>query len=155
MAYRTRNHSSTKFSPYEMLFGRKMNSIRSWEIKNGEDDESALIRGTAGIQKLQEEIIPNAVQNLHKAQDKQDTTQNKQKNVSIKSEKKQGKFEPIKSQTNYGNFNLKDLKAIELKDSLPRWRLKLTEQFDKNEEIDNPRDIDKIEKIQIKKISGQ
>ncbi|CAF1088763.1 unnamed protein product, partial [Brachionus calyciflorus] len=89
MAYRTRNHSSTKYTPYEMLFGRKMNSIRSWEIKNGEDDESALIRGTAGIQKLQEEIIPNAVQNLHKAQDKQETTQNKQKNVSIKSEKKQ------------------------------------------------------------------
>ena len=84
MAYRTRNHSSTKFSPYELLVGRKMNSILSWEIKNGEDDESALIRRTAEIQKLQEEIIPNAVQNLHKAQDKQETTQNKQKKCKLR-----------------------------------------------------------------------
>ncbi|RMZ97636.1 hypothetical protein BpHYR1_038012 [Brachionus plicatilis] len=142
-----------------------MNSIRSWEIRNGEDDESALIRRTAEIQKLQEEIIPNAVQNLHKAQNKQATTQNKQKNVSynflkpndqvfIKSEKIQDKFKPIfdspyiiKSQTNYGNYVLTNLKGDELKDSYPRWRLKLTEQFDKNKEIDNLQDIDKIEKI--------
>ncbi|CAF1011955.1 unnamed protein product [Brachionus calyciflorus] len=81
-AYRTRKHSSTKFSPYEMFFGRKMNSIRSWEIKNGEDDESALIRWTAEIQKPKQEILQNAVQNLHKAQDKKENTQNKQKNLS-------------------------------------------------------------------------
>ncbi|CAF0985550.1 unnamed protein product [Brachionus calyciflorus] len=70
IAYRTRNHSSTKFSPYEILFGRKMNAIRSWEIKNGEDDESALIRRTAEIQKLSEqfdktEVIDNP-QNIDK-----------------------------------------------------------------------------------------
>ncbi|RNA40890.1 hypothetical protein BpHYR1_051792, partial [Brachionus plicatilis] len=87
-----------------------MNSIRSWEIRNGEDDESALIRRTAEIQKLQEEIIPNA----------------------YSSNRKKYKI---------------NLKGDELKDSYPRWRLKPTEQFDKNKEIDNLQDIDKIEKI--------
>ncbi|RMZ96630.1 hypothetical protein BpHYR1_047284, partial [Brachionus plicatilis] len=66
----------------------------------------------------------------------------------------QDKFKPIfdvpyiiKSQTISGNYVLTDLKEDELKDSFPRWRLKLIEQFDKNKIIDYPHYIDKIEKI--------
>ncbi|CAF0990216.1 unnamed protein product [Brachionus calyciflorus] len=103
-----------------------MNSIRSWEIRNDEDDESALIRRTAEIQKLQEEIIPNAVKNLHKAQDKQETTQNKQKNVIyhflqpnnqvfIKTEKIQGKFEQCQ-EFSLNRFRLHLLNQIQQQD---------------------------------------
>jgi hypothetical protein len=146
LAYRSRIHSSTKHTPYELLFGRKMNSFDNWCEQRDEDEELALTRRSAEIKNLFEKTLNDTKKNLEVAQSKQINTQNKQKNVSsdfldenfevyIRSEKIQNKLEPlydgpyfVVKQTETGNYKLRDKKGEILKDSFPRWRLKLTNE---------------------------
>ena len=140
LAYNSRIHTSTKFSPYELLFGRKMNSVGSWECNPNEDEELALLRRSAELKVLFEKTIVEAKQNIEKSQQRQIVVQNKQKKVSndslpinaevyIKSEKIQNKLDPlfngpfyVVSQTEYGYYVINNSKGETLKDSFPRWR---------------------------------
>jgi hypothetical protein len=38
LAYRTRVHSSSKFTPYELMFGRKINDFSRWENNSLEEE---------------------------------------------------------------------------------------------------------------------
>ena len=153
MAYRNKVHTSTNFTPYELLFGRKMNGFDKIEIGFNEDEELSLLRRQAEIKKSLEETIPKAKEYLEKSQEKQIVTQNKQKKVTfetlnrddevyIRSEKIQNKFEPlfsgpyyVKELTENGNYRLVNQKGEEIKESYPRWRLKFAKPEVKDEKL--------------------
>ena len=44
LAYRSRVHTSTAYSPYELLFGKKMNKFEDWQVKNDKPEDIELIR---------------------------------------------------------------------------------------------------------------
>ena len=52
LAYRSRIHSITKKSPYELVFGRKINLFEEWKNEIDEDEEKALFKRTIEIKKL-------------------------------------------------------------------------------------------------------
>ena len=54
LAYRSRIHSITKKSPYELVFGRKMNLFEEWKNEIDEDEEKALFKRTIEIKKINE-----------------------------------------------------------------------------------------------------
>ena len=157
MAYRTRIHSSTNFSPFELMFGRKMTNFDNWTSANDEE-VSALLKRSVEIKQHTENTVPLALENIKASQKKQANTQNKQNNVEldepnilekndtvyVRSEKIQNKFEPIyngpyyiEKITNSGNYILRDSSNDVLTDSFPRWRLKLQKNFDTNTNTDN------------------
>jgi hypothetical protein len=69
LAYRTKVHKSTKFSPYELVFGRKMNEFKNWTTENDEDEEASLLKRTIEIKILEEQTQPKALENIKKARD--------------------------------------------------------------------------------------
>ncbi|RNA19501.1 Transposon Tf2-6 poly, partial [Brachionus plicatilis] len=171
MSYRNKIHSSTNFTPYELLFGRFMNNFDKIDSNIANEEELTLLRRTAEIKFLLENKLPKTIENLKSSKIKQIKTQNRQKQVTfdtlklddevyIKNEKIQNKFEPsytgpffIDRITEYGNYNLKNEKGDRIEESYPRWRLKLAKQEvsttnsisdDKNEQKDEISEIEKI-----------
>ena len=53
-------HSTTKFSPFELLFGRKMNGFENWTALPDEEEEIIIIKRTAEIKHLCEQVHPAA-----------------------------------------------------------------------------------------------
>ena len=142
LAYRTRIHSTTLFTPYELMFGRSMNGfedyrqisdkqlieIRSSELKELIENKQELARET--IEKKQEN--QKAIQNRRNKVDT--TTLPIGTKVAIKVLKIQGKIRPdfigihtIDGQTQHGNYFLRNNKGERLKIAYPRDRLKVVD----------------------------
>ena len=51
MAYRTKVHATTNYSPFEILFGRKMNGFHNWTNQPSCDDASSIYQRTLEIKK--------------------------------------------------------------------------------------------------------
>ena len=75
LAYRTRIHSSTGFTPFELMFARRMNTFDNWTNTSDGDDEKSLSQRTKEIKKLIEGDIVEAKENIEKSQASQIKTQ--------------------------------------------------------------------------------
>lgn len=80
MAYRTRIHSATGFTPFELMFGRQMKTFVNWNSKPNEVD--SLLKRTDKIRNMFENTLPKAIENVQKGKEKQKIIQNKANNVS-------------------------------------------------------------------------
>ena len=158
LAYRTKRHESTKFSPYALVFGREPNHFQDWTLENPKNEVNELIQRTLQIKKLFEETLPSAKENLKKAKQRQLTVQNNRNNVEterleigqtifIKNEGLISKLTSryvgpytIDGHASGGNYYLKNALGERLDKSYPRNKLKVTkslqEEDETNEEID-------------------
>ena len=69
MAYRTRIHSVTNFTPFELMFGRKMNQFEDWSSSN-DDEVAAILNRSREIKELFENTHEEARENSAKNQEK-------------------------------------------------------------------------------------
>jgi hypothetical protein len=60
MAYRNRIHSSTNLTPYEILFGKKMNEFKDYTIELPAEEASQLMNRNYQIQQLIDKTRPQA-----------------------------------------------------------------------------------------------
>ena len=147
LAYRSIIQSSTKYTPYELMFGRTMNTFERWSDEPSNDEVAAVAQRAAEIRKLHEETIPNALENINKAQEIQKTNQDKQSGIIEEPLKVGihvflkvpslilGKLEPryrgpyiIDSKTNKGNYYLKNKTGNVLSVAYPLSKLKIVKE---------------------------
>jgi len=144
LCYRTRVHSVTKFSPAELIFGKRFNHFEDWTSEAEGEDSIELYQRSLEIRSLLCSTRPSAKENIKKAQVTQKTQQDKRSNVSLvplptgckvflrkpkKTEKLESKYTgpfEVMKQTENGNYWLKNSKNEVLKSAYPRSRLKLT-----------------------------
>jgi hypothetical protein len=166
MAYRNRQHSSTKFTPYSLMFGREMNEF-AISSQTPADYEAQVLKRNMQIKDLIENTRPLAITNIQKQQKHQLSTQNKAHNIveesiapdtnvmvkSLKLVQKKlapkyyGPYEVI-SKTPKGNYFLRDRTKKQLPKAIPRARLKIAPDFQNNGPY---LQIDKILKDRINK----
>ena len=144
LAYRTRVQKSTKFTPFETMFGRKMNSFIRWDSVPTNNESSEIIKRAFAIKKQFEVTIPKVKENIEKAQINQKVSQNKQHKIRVEAlpkgskvfmkypQKIRGKLEPnyqgpyiVDKQSPNGNYWLLNKNGIRLKNAYPLSRLKM------------------------------
>jgi hypothetical protein len=64
LSYNTRTNNITKFSPYELLYGKKMNKFKDWQTKEMEEEEAQIIKRTMEIKELIEKTRKEALENI-------------------------------------------------------------------------------------------
>ena len=95
--YNMKIHSSTRFSPFEISFGRKPNNFSTTAVEDP-NNRAELMQRCGEIKEFRENTIPQAVKNIIKNQEKQIDSQNKQQSISEK-EYKVGDFFNKKRET--------------------------------------------------------
>ncbi len=64
IAYNSKVHSSTQMTPYEVIFGRKMNGFENWQTKTPMKEIVALEERCKEISILNNQIHPKALANI-------------------------------------------------------------------------------------------
>ena len=82
LAYRTRVHTSTLISPFELMFRKKMNGFRNWSSVDSEFNDNALDERIFKIKFLIKRTYREALHNIGKSKHKQVNAQNKQRSIT-------------------------------------------------------------------------
>jgi RNase H-like domain found in reverse transcriptase/Reverse transcriptase (RNA-dependent DNA polymerase)/Integrase zinc binding domain/Integrase core domain/Ty3 transposon capsid-like protein/Chromo (CHRromatin Organisation MOdifier) domain len=148
MSYRLRVHSSTKFTPYEMIFARKPNPFKDFQFEEPsgysiEEESKNISARMEQAKNFQEKILPIALDNIAKQQKRQTQLQDERSKVSSEVLPvdttvyyRIGKLKPklaqrftgpyqIARMTPQGNYILKNDKGETLGRSVPRNKLKV------------------------------
>ena len=154
MAYRSRIHSTTNKTPFEIVFGRKMNMFEAWKNEEGEDEELALFKRTVEIKKLMNYQQQLTQKQIEKAQEKQKEGQDNRNKVSVipleigttvfirDMRTAKPKLEPrfkgpytIYGRTPLSNYWLMDNNNKLVEQSYPRSKLKVAKNFESEKRI--------------------
>lgn len=143
MSYRTKVHSRTKFTPFELMFGQNMNAFEKWRVDDVNSEEASIEKRAIEIRRLIENR-EKAIENNDKAKENQVREQNESNmnnieievlpigtQVYVKSMGILGKLEPkyhgpytVSGYTRHKNYWLKNKLGLDIKQSVPRSRLK-------------------------------
>ena len=165
LAYRSRIQNTTRYTPYELMFGRKINNLDNWEKTVG-DESIEIIRRAAEIRKLHEITLPVVLKNIENAQVSQRKSQDARNNVKDKTleiddkvfvriPKIQGKLDQIykgpfkiDAVTPKHNYVLRNSKNKLLKGSFPLNKLKpISKEVAKEISDSDEEEQSEIEKI--------
>ena len=147
LSYRTRVHSTTEKSPYELLFGFKMLFFGDWKHEKTDSEVAMLTQRSIQIQELIEKrekalaIIADKQVAQKAIQDKQNKIRFEQlepgTTVYVKREGMLGKLEPryegpykIVRKTSMGNYEIVDPTNAAAKKTYPLHKLKVVEDDD-------------------------
>ena len=144
-AYRTRVHTATGFTPFELTFGRKANNFENWRTEPDKSRELELEVRSNEIRKLFEEKRLAATANISKSQEAQKVIQDNRSNVLIEPlkvgtkvmiknddrlvKKLEARYRgpyTIVSVTKDNNYVLRDVLGEQLQNSVPLHKLKVT-----------------------------
>ena len=169
LAYRSRVHTSTKCTPFELVFGRKMNTFEDWTNTLLKDEEAALIQRANEIKHLVEHTQRSAKDNIKDSQVKQKIIQDNQNHlvlkilepgtsVFIKNEGLLSKLSPrysgpykVVRHTSGGNYVLENALQELVKMSYPRQKLKVVSELENDDSVNL--EVEKI--IDHKKVNNQ
>ena len=159
LAYRTRVHTTTGHTPFELMFGRTMNEFDDYSFTQDPVNERII-----EIKQMVECTHPKVLERIKEKQEKQNKYQDSRNTVenekldigdkvTIRSMKIQGKLQPhyhgiykIHGKIKAGNYYLINSEQVILKESYPRSRLKrvpndVDEKYIEMEKILNSRKI--------------
>jgi hypothetical protein len=148
LAFNSKFHTRTGFTPYELIFGRKMNTFESWHADPEVDEAESLANRSAEIKRMVEESHVSAIDRIKQAQvsqkKQQDNNQNVQfeqlevgsivyvKTMGIQSKmapRYRGPFKVVQVTTN-GNYILENTLGERMFDTYPLSRLKVIKEGD-------------------------
>lgn len=138
-------HSVTKYTPFELMFGRQMTTFDDWsstDVITEEDMAAAIYSRSCEIRKMIEVTHSQSIEYVDDAKEKQVIKQNKAQKTSNESlkegsqvyittvgfhdklwERYKGPFTIVR-QARSGNYIVKNVLGDEIADSFPRERLK-------------------------------
>ena len=169
LAYRSRVHTSTKCTPFELVFGRKMNNFEDWTNNLLANEEATLVQRANEIKYLVEHTQRTAKVNIKNSQVKQKIIQDNQNHlvleilepgtsVFIKNEGILSKLSPrysgpykVVRHTSSGNYVLENALQELVKMSYPRQKLKVVSELETEDSVN--REVEKI--IDHKKVNNQ
>ena len=150
--YRTKINESSKFTPFQLVFGREPNHFENWNLKPDDNEVNQLYVRSMELKKHFDETIPTARENLEKSKEKQIKIQNKRDNiveeritpgtpVYVKSQglltkmasRYQGPFRVVKDASG-GNYILENALGEVLTETFPRQKLKIVADTQKEDE---------------------
>ena len=141
-SYNTRVHSTTKFSPFEILYGIEPNRFINYKVETEDDEVQNIFNRSVQLKNLVEETRETVLTNIEKGQERQKLIQNTRTNpttealkpgtaVMVKVEGMTGKLESkyhgryfVEKQTPGGNYKLLNALGNEIEQSFPINKLK-------------------------------
>ena len=144
LAYKNRVNSVTSFTPYELMYARKMNGLENWKQAPGIEEVAALENRIQEIKKHCTETIPKLLMDVKDSQVKQKEIQNSQHNIiekpleagTIVYKKNEGMLKKLDARysgpykivriTNKNNYILEEPTGELYPESVPLHKLKIT-----------------------------